>query len=160
MDRIAFVCQRYGLEVNGGSELHCRQLAERMAGFYEVTVYTTCALQYTTWKNEYPEGEEEINGVRVKRFSVRKERDQESFDRISAKVFSSGCHSDFDEREWVAGQGPYCPVLLEALEREHAEYRAVFFMTYLYYLSAAGLPLKFSNAMLIPTLHDGPSALV
>ena len=158
MDRIAFVCQRYGLEVNGGSELHCRQLAERMAGFYEVTVYTTCALQYTTWKNEYPEGEEEINGVRVKRFSVRKERDQESFDRISAKVFSSGCHSDFDEREWVAGQGPYCPDLLDALEREHEEYRAVFFMTYLYYLSAAGLPLKFSNAMLIPTLHDEPPA--
>ena len=86
MEKIAFVCQRYGLEVNGGSELYCRQVAERLAEYYEVTVYTTCALDYTTWANHYPAGEETINGVRVKRWPVRKERKQERFDRISAKV--------------------------------------------------------------------------
>ena len=158
MDRIAFVCQRYGPEVNGGSELHCRQLAERLAAFYEVTVYTTCSLQYSTWENEYEPGAEEIGGVRVKRYPVAEPRDPERFDRISDKVFLPSGHTDLEEQEFVREQGPYCPALLEALEKEHGSYRAVFFMTYLYYLTAAGLPMGFPNAALIPTLHDEPSA--
>lgn len=154
MEKIAFVCQRYGLEVNGGSELYCRQVAERLAEYYEVTVYTTCALDYTTWANHYPAGEETINGVRVKRWPVRKERKQERFDRISAKVFGPEGHTDRDEQKWIEEQGPCCPEVIRALQKEHGEYRVVFFMTYLYYLTATGMPLGFENAALIPTTHD------
>ena len=46
--------------------------------------------------------------------------------------------------------------MIRALREEHGEYRVVIFMTYLYYLSATGLPLGFDNAMLIPALHDEP----
>lgn len=158
MDRIAFVCQRYGPEVNGGAELHCRQLAERLAKYYEVTVYTTCTQQYSTWENEYEPGTEEIGGVLVRRYPVAMQRDPERFARISDKVLALSGHTDLEEQEFVREQGPYCPALLEALEKEHGSYRAVFFMTYLYYLTAAGLPLGFGNAALIPTLHDEPTA--
>ena len=154
MEKIAFVCQRYGPEVNGGSEQYCLQTAEKLAGKYDVTVYTTCALDYVTWRNHYAEGEEKIRGVRVKRYRVEKERNQEKFNRLSAKVLTDPNHTDEEEKEWIEEQGPYCPALLEALKREHREYRVVFFMTYLYYLSATGLLMKLPNAALIPTAHD------
>ena len=156
MEKIAFVCQRYGLEVNGGSELYCRQTAEHLAAHYDVTVYTTCALDYVTWKNHYPAGEEMINGVRVIRRPVTRERNQESFDRISGQVFSDPEHKDREETKWIEEQGPVCPEILQLLEKEHTQYRVVFFMTYLYYLSATGLPKGWENAVLIPTLHDEP----
>ena len=154
MEKIAFVCQRYGLEVNGGSELYCREVAERLAAFYEVTVYTTCAVDYTTWANRYPAGEETINGVRVKRYPVKKEREQERFDRISRKVLGPEEHTDREEQKWIDEQGPYCPAAIKAIRKEHGEYRVVFFMTYLYYLTATGMPEGFENAVLIPTTHD------
>ena len=56
MLKVAFVVQRYGLEVNGGAELLCRQVAERMAKYWDVEILTTCAIDYMTWQNEYPPG--------------------------------------------------------------------------------------------------------
>ena len=48
MKRIALVNQRYGMEVNGGSEYYTRMIAERLANRYEVEVLTTKAVDYTT----------------------------------------------------------------------------------------------------------------
>lgn len=67
-DKIAFVVIRYGREINGGAEYHCRMLAERLTADYDVEVLTTCVKNYVTGENEYPEGEETLNGVRVRRF--------------------------------------------------------------------------------------------
>ena len=151
--KIAFVCQRYGLEVNGGAELHCRQVAERLVPYYDVTVYTTCAMDYMTWANEYPPGESELNGVHVRRFRVARGRDKNLL-LLSEKVFFDPDHTDKEEKKWIDGQGPYCPKLVKMLEKEHLQYKRVIFMTYLYYLTATGMPLGFENALMIPTVHD------
>lgn len=153
-ERIAFVCQRYGMEVNGGSELHCRQLAEKLLQLYDVEVYTTCAEDYVTWANQYPVGDTTINGVLVHRYPVTKERNQKTFDAISRKVLGNSTHTDEEELKWIEEQGPVCPQLLEVLKKEYKQYKAVIFMTYLYYLTAKGLPIGFENAILIPTVHD------
>ncbi len=47
--RIAFVVQRYGLDVHGGAEYHCREWAERLATRHRVEVLTTCARDFVTW---------------------------------------------------------------------------------------------------------------
>ncbi len=41
--KLACVVQRYGAEVTGGAEAHCRAIAERLAESHDVTVLTSCA---------------------------------------------------------------------------------------------------------------------
>ena len=53
---VAFVIQRYGAEITGGSESLARAVAERLLDDYRVTVFTSCAVDYVTWRNELPEG--------------------------------------------------------------------------------------------------------
>lgn len=152
-DKLAVVCQRYGPEVNGGSEQHCRQLAEKLAVYYDVTVYTTCALDYSSWNNYFEEGIEYINGVKVIRFKVQKPRNQHDFSIISEKCFNKK-HSDKDEEEWIDSQGPYCPELIKQIMSDSKNYTSVIFMTYLYYTTARGIVQKINNSILIPTVHD------
>lgn len=155
-DKIAFVCQRYGLEVNGGAELYCRQMAEKLANIYDVEVFTTCAIDYVTWRNEYKPGDEVINNVTVHRYPVDKERKQQSFEQISGKVLGSQHHTEKEEQCWIDEQGPVCTELLDKLQQVYKNYRAVIFMTYLYYLTVKGSAYHFENAILIPTVHDEP----
>ena len=159
-DKIAFVVQRYGREVNGGSEAYCRDLAEQLAGTFDVDVYTTCALNYDTWENHFAPGTEHLNGVTVYRFPVDRERKQEVFNPLCGEIFGRPDHSDAAEEKWIDEQGPYAPKVLEALAARAGEYRAVFYMTYLYWLAARGLPMGLDHSILIPTLHDEPPVYI
>ncbi len=154
MEKICFVVQRYGLDVNGGAEFECRQLAEHMCQRYQVEVYTTCAVDYTTWKNEYAPGDEVINGVLVHRYPVECVRDVKKFEKDSQRVIGNPYHLYQDELDWLEEQGPVCNQLLDDLEAHYDEYRSVIFMTYLYYLSAMGLLRRHDRSLLIPTFHD------
>ncbi|WP_291529641.1 glycosyltransferase family 4 protein [Bacteroides sp. UBA939] len=89
MNKIAFVVVRYGEGINGGAEYHCKMLAERLVCNYQVEVLTTCVKNYKTGGNEYPEGEEYINGVLVRRFKVEpvNEEMKLSFVKKARKAF-------------------------------------------------------------------------
>jgi hypothetical protein len=46
--KLAFIVQRCGAEIIGGSECPCRLIAERMAARHDVEVLTTCARDHVT----------------------------------------------------------------------------------------------------------------
>jgi len=159
--KIAFIVQRYGKEVNGGAELEAKHYAERLKEHYEVTVFTTCAKDYLTWKNEYPEGEEMIDGVHVLRFPTVEERDVEEFRQVRTKILELLNREDdkIDDGMldlWLRKQGPDCPALIDAIEKGKDDYDVFLFMTYLYYPTVYGIPKVKEKAILIPTAHDEP----
>lgn len=153
-EKIAFVVQRYGLEVNGGAELEARQLAEKLTAYFDVEILTTCALDYITWKNHYDEGEEVINNVTVKRFKVDKERNINKFNKLSEKVLNNPNKSYEENIKWMNEQGPVCNSLLKYLKENKSKYKKVIFMTYLYWTTYFGLQECSENSILIPTAHD------
>ena len=154
--KAAFVIQRYGAEVLGGSEHLCRLVAERIAGTHEVDVLTTCARDYVTWKNEYPEGADRIRGVTVRRFANARMRDIEAFNRYSDWIYDNS-HSRADEMEWLKQQGPWCPGLIDYLRRNQQQYDVVIFFTYLYAPTVLGLEVVPARSILVPTAHDEPA---
>lgn len=154
--KICFVVQRYGIEVNGGAELHCRQLAEHMLPYCEkIDVLTTKAIDYMTWKNEYTSEREVINGVNVIRFPVKKERNQKEFDEINSR-FMRGLLKEKEEQAWIDKQGPFVPDLIEYLKVHQDEYTVVIFFAYLYYPSVMGIKVVNNKVIMLPLAHDEP----
>jgi glycosyltransferase involved in cell wall biosynthesis len=153
--RVAFVVQRCGLEVNGGAELLCRLIAERLARRYETEIITTCALDYLTWANHYPAGEQRLNQVSVRRFPVKRPRNIASFSALSESIRARmGRLTLQDEEAWMREQGPWSPELFEYLRKAKHDYDAFIFFTYLYATTYFGLPLVADKALLVPTAHD------
>ncbi len=154
--KLAFIVQRYGTEILGGSEYHCRLVAERLASKHDVEVLTTCARDYITWKNEYPQGADRVRGVTVRRFSVSETRDIAGFNQFSDWIFNNP-HTRDHELEWLRRQGPWSPSLLDDLERRHQDYDALVFFTYLYAPTVLGLHVAPGRSILVPTAHDEPA---
>jgi len=152
---VAFVIQRYGREVTGGSESLARAVAARLQPDLDVTVFTTCARDYVSWRSELPAGEAVEDGVRVRRFPVLEERDLLAFNAFSDTLYDRP-HTAADEEAWLRRQGPFVPALVDALERDQDRFRAVLFFTYLYYPTVAGLRAASARAILVPTAHDEP----
>jgi len=154
--KLAFVIQRYGTEVNGGAELHCRWLAERLAQKHPVEVFTTCALDYLEWRNHFPEGTTPVNGLRVHRFPVRRKRVAREFASLCNVVFYEQ-HTREEEEAWVRSNGPDTPALVRAVVAARERFDFFFFYCFRYYQSYFGLPKVADRAILVPTAEEDPA---
>lgn len=154
--KIACIAPRYGAEISGGPELYCRLIAERLSAVHNVEVLTTCAREDTTWTNAYPEGADRIRGVTVRRFANAESRDAAAFDACSKRVFG-GPHTAQDEELWLRQHGPWCPALVEHLEREHRTYDALIFFSCLHAPTVLGLRVAPRRSILVPAVGDVPA---
>ena len=159
--RILFVVQRYGYDVAGGAEAHCREFASRLAARgHEVKVATTRATSYMDWADAYPPGEETLDGVLVHRLSVREPRDWRYFGPLDSRTaWGRKPVPLYLQREWMRRQGPEVPDLVPLLWRIGPGFDVIVFFTYLYYTTWAGLPAASAVAptVLHPTAHDEPA---
>ncbi len=173
--RIAIVVQRYGLEINGGAELHARQLAEKLSAHHDVEVLTTTALDYLGWSNHFEAGLTEINHIPVRRFKtklvgerhIRKAHRAMTQNKKYFKILRRfGLFNWLDQRfhiseisskdiaMYLAIQGPYCPALIRYIKNKKSRYDVFIFFTYLYYPTVVGMPLVKDKSIFIPTAHD------
>jgi glycosyltransferase involved in cell wall biosynthesis len=151
--KLAFVVQRYGADIAGGSEAHCRELAHHLKPRHDITILTTCARDYVTWDNSYPAGESHDDGVRVRRFPVAHPRRLKQFADLSDEVFDGGATHEREE-QWFAENGPATPALLDHLRSHGRDYEVVLFWTYRYAPSYFGLPLVAERSVLLPTAEE------
>jgi glycosyltransferase involved in cell wall biosynthesis len=153
--KLACVVHRFGADVAGGSEGHCRLVAEQRAAYHDVTIVTTCAKDHITWRNHYPAGDTRVGPLRVLRFPVARERDMRRFmdlsDLIAADRATSG-----EQEQWFRENGPDAPELLAHLRRRGADYDRVLFWSYRYADTYFGLPLVADRAVLVPTAEEDP----
>ncbi len=153
--KLACVVHRFGPEIAGGSESHCRVIAEHLAGRHDVTILTTCARDHITWRNEYPAGASELGPLHVRRFRVARERSLHRFHDISEAVFSGGA-STSEQEQWFRENGPEAPELLDFLNTHGREFDRILFWSFRYYQSFFGLPLVADRAVLVPTAEEDP----
>lgn len=144
---------RYGEEVVGGAESASRTLAEALAARgVEVSVITTTARDYSTWAPHYQAGESVLNGVRIERFDVDRERPS-NFDRHYRRLLAHPKTADYEEaKALIWDQGPDSRRLLEAISQ--IEDGVVVFYPYLYLPTVEGVALTSRPKIMHPAAHD------
>jgi glycosyltransferase involved in cell wall biosynthesis len=154
--KLAFVVQRYGLDIAGGAEYHCRIVAEHLARHAQVEVLTTCASDYVTWANHYKEGREVLNGIPVHRFRVKRPRDPKRFADWTDRVLSrrGAPAREADALAWLEEEGPFSPRLVRHVEAHRDDYDFFVFFSYRYYPTYHGVRAVRDKALLVPTAED------
>lgn len=173
---IAIVVQRYGEEIHGGAETHCRLLAKQLNRQHKITILTTVAKDYTNWQPYYQEGLSIDDGINIHRFA-NKPRGTKSALRFSRhkmtnrrwyhylakamgldgwfeRKFQWYNPSQQDDVAWLEAQGPATPDLLAYIETNKNRYDVFLFFSHLYYPTALGIQLVKEKSILIPTVHD------
>lgn len=174
MKKIAFVVIRYGEDVNGGAEVHCRMLAERLTPYYEVEVLTTTTREFGRPERDFPEGVSLEHGVTVRRFkphpadgehharyrnATRKTRRLRCLlsglgllGPIASlhPVWHRGMQTD---RRYLESQPDHTPEMLHFIAERQDEYAAFLFLNFYFSQTVLGSALVPEKSILIPLAH-------
>ena len=174
MKKIAFIIVRYGENINGGAEVHCQMLAERLLPYYEVEVLTTTIRAFNHPDQDYTEGVSSWNGVTIRRFKPQP-IDQEQFRPFRKKYktarrirqylkklnllrAASFLHPEWksgieNERPFYESTATHAPGLLRYIESHKAEYAAFIFANFYTPQAVLGSVVAPEKSLLIPMAH-------
>lgn len=173
-EKVAFVVIRYGQDMNGGAEQHCRMLAERLVSDYDVEVLTTCVKDYVKGTNELPEGEEWCGDVLVRRFPVapirpdlhkeyeraakvsrrlRKHLYQLGLLKFIASIYPVWTYNAETEHKYMQSHPLYSPALVSYIQCYKEEYKAIIPITMVYPPVYYASLYATERVILIPTMH-------
>ena len=143
----------YGKDLTGGAEIQCQRTAENiLQRDVKVEVFTTCSKKFLSdWTNYFSECEEDINGVRVRRFSVD-ERNTTLFDSLNYKHMNKIPLSYEEEKAFI--ENSINSKKMYKVIKEQEENRIYIFIPYLYGTTYFGCQICPSRSLMIPCLHD------
>ena len=153
--KLAFVTPWYGPDAPGGAEALARSTAEHLCRRgLPVEVQTTCARDlYSDWgTNHYRSGVDHANGVTIRRFPVRPNRDRHAFDAINMQLMAGASVSREDEKIFMR-EMINSPALLDYIAVHRQEY-VFLFIAYMFGTTYWGLQVCPERSWLVPCLHD------
>lgn len=157
--RLGFVPVRFGEDVVGGAEMLMRELAAGLAERgWAVDVLTGCTRDYFRAVNAYSPGVSDLpHGARLLRFpSVAS---PSRADRVMGnRRLERGEDLGVDASYTWLNDDVRVPGLFEYLVDHAHEYRALVFAPYLYWTTVTGAVVAPERSVLIPCLHDEPTA--
>ncbi|MCB1192535.1 MAG: hypothetical protein H7A23_01275 [Leptospiraceae bacterium] len=131
---IAIVTPRFSDKLVGGAEILALNFAKILSKQFDVTVLTTTAMDYITWKNELPKGEFQWDSITIKRFQVDKNRNIHRFNRLSKHVYKNHQNlSDWELENWVLEQGPVTSQIVEYIQKNIDTYDLFFYQLFVLY---------------------------
>ncbi|MDZ4724972.1 MAG: glycosyltransferase family 4 protein [Leptospira sp.] len=156
--KIAFILPRFLPEIAGGAEKLALDYALILKEHYTVEIFTSCAKDYITWKNELSQGTSSWNNLLIHRFPVNKERNIQKMNQVLNDCLKKGNQvNPIEEDLFLIEQGPYLPNLVNHFIKVQSSFSLVIFVGYLYYPIVKLLPEVKIQKLIIPTFHDEPA---
>ncbi|EMY71744.1 glycosyltransferase family 4 protein [Leptospira vanthielii] len=157
MAKILIITARFLEHASGGAEKLAYDYASILSESNDVTVCTSCAKDYVSWKNEFPKGDSVENQIRIIRFLVKQTRNIGKMNHILNRCLEKGDSvSDKEQFEFLKEQGPYCPDLVDYVANEQNSFDITILIGYLYYPVVASIPKLKIPFVIVPTFHDEP----
>lgn len=166
--KIAFVIPWYGINIPGGAESECRNIAINLkkAGI-DVEILTTCVKDFhSDWNTNYhSEGEYNIEGMIVHRFNVRK-RNTAEFDAINLRLMNITADqliSDNGEFKSPLSQEDEdifikeminSPLLYDYIDKNREKYDYIIPIPYMFGTTYFASQICSGKTLLIPCLHN------
>lgn len=155
--RFAVVTPRYGADLGGGAEMLARGLVCELARQgHAVEVWTSCARDHYTWRNELPPGPAMLDGLPAHRFPIDRWA-PEVRARLDTRLHAYRQLATADQYAWL-DSGPISSALCRHVAAHAADVDAIVALPYANPFVHAAVWMAPARTLLWPCLHDEPYA--